>query len=83
MSGRTVALDLAGTLPEDSDNALLVGRIHDEFEQAVRTPEVVERLARSGVEPAQRGTPAQFAAMVDADSLRWARVIRERKISID
>lgn len=61
----------------------LVGRIHDEFEQALRTPEVVERLARSGVEPAQRGTPAQFAAMVDADSLRWARVIRERKISID
>ena len=61
----------------------LVGRIHAEFEQAARTPEVVERLARAGVEPAPRGTPAQFAAMVDADSQRWARIIRERRISIE
>ncbi len=61
----------------------LVGRIHDEFEQAMRTPEVVERLARSGVEPAPQGTPAQFAAMVDADRQRWARVIRERRISVE
>ncbi len=49
----------------------------------MRTPEVVERLARSGVEPAPQGTPAQFAAMVDADRQRWARVIRERRISVE
>ena len=61
----------------------LVGRIHDEFEQAVRTPEVVERLARSGVEPAPPGSAAQFAAMVNVDRQRWARVIRERRITVE
>ena len=61
----------------------LVGRIHDEFEQAAHAPDVVERLARSGVEPAPKSTPAQFAAMVEADRQRWARVIRDGRISID
>ncbi|WP_309680184.1 tripartite tricarboxylate transporter substrate binding protein [Polaromonas sp.] len=61
----------------------LVARVHDAFEKAAHAPEVVESLAKLGVEPAPPGTPAQFAAMVAADSQRWARIIRERKITLE
>ena len=61
----------------------LVARVHDAFEKAAHAPEVVESLAKLGVEPAPSGSPAQFAAMVSADSQRWARIIRDRKINLE
>ena len=64
-------------------NADLVTRIHDAFEKAAHAPGVVDSLAKLGVEPAPDGTPAQFAKMVAADSDKWARVIRERHISLE
>ena len=65
-------------------DADLVRRIHAEFAKALATPDVVERLARLGVDPARPGSsPADFAAMVAADSARWAALIRERRINAD
>ncbi|MDP3709153.1 MAG: tripartite tricarboxylate transporter substrate binding protein [Polaromonas sp.] len=61
----------------------LVARVHDAFEKAAHAPDVVESLAKLGVETAPLGSPAQFAAMVSADSQRWARIIRERKITLE
>ena len=63
--------------------AELVLRVHDAFEKAAHAPDVVESLARLGVEPSPIGSPAQFAAMVSADSQHWARIIRERKITLE
>jgi tripartite-type tricarboxylate transporter receptor subunit TctC len=61
----------------------LVDRVHKAFAKAVQAPEVAESLAKLGVEPAASRTPAQFGAMVQADSNRWATVIRQHKISIE
>ncbi|CDS54817.1 Putative exported protein clustered with Gamma-glutamyltranspeptidase [Polaromonas sp. CG9_12] len=61
----------------------LVARVHDAFEKAAHAPDVVESLAKLGVESAPLGAPAQFAAMVSADSQRWARIIRDRKINLE
>ncbi|GAO21152.1 twin-arginine translocation pathway signal [Alicycliphilus sp. B1] len=61
----------------------LVERIHKAFTQAMQTPEVAASLAKLGVEPAEPGSPAQFAAMVQADSARWAGVIRQHKITLE
>ena len=61
----------------------LVDRVHKAFAKAVQAPEVAESLAKLGVEPAAPRTPAQFGAMVQADSNRWATVIRQHKISIE
>jgi tripartite-type tricarboxylate transporter receptor subunit TctC len=61
----------------------LVVRVHDAFEKAAHAPDVVESLAKLGVEPSPIGSSAQFAAMVAADSQRWARIIRERKITLE
>ncbi|MEG2881252.1 MAG: tripartite tricarboxylate transporter substrate binding protein, partial [Comamonas sp.] len=40
-------------------------------------------LAKQGVEPAKAQTPAQFAAMVQADSARWAKVIKDNRITLE
>ena len=48
--------------------------------KSVQAPEVAESLAKLGVEPAAPRTPAQFGAMVQADSNRWATVIRQHKL---
>jgi len=61
----------------------LVARVHQAFAKAVRAPEVADSLAKLGVEPAAPSTPAQFGTMVQADSARWATVIRQHKISIE
>ncbi|MDB5745113.1 MAG: hypothetical protein JWR68_3428 [Polaromonas sp.] len=61
----------------------LAGRVHDAFEKAAHAPDVIESLAKLGVEPAPVGPPAQFAAMVAADSQRWGRIIRDRKITLE
>lgn len=67
----------AGAPPE------LVARIHTAFAKAVQAPDVAASMAKLGVEPAAPSTPAQFGAMVQSDSARWASVIRQHKISIE
>lgn len=61
----------------------LAQRIHAAFTRAMQAPEVADNLARLGVEPAKPSSPAQFAALVQADSDRWASVVRQFNISID
>ena len=62
--------------------AEVVDRINGAINQALRDRDVQERLARLGIEPAG-GTPAQFAAMTDADRAKWKKIITDRKITAD
>lgn len=50
---------------------------------ALRSPDVQSGFARLGAEAAAPNTAAQFAAMVESDSARWARLIKDRKITVD
>lgn len=61
----------------------VVARLNGAVVAALRSPEVRERLAALGADPVPALTPAQFAALVDADSRRWGDLIRERNIEID
>jgi tripartite-type tricarboxylate transporter receptor subunit TctC len=63
--------------------AEITARLNEQFNAAMRSAEVQERLARLGAEPAAANTPAQFAALVQVDSQRWAQLIRERKITAE
>ncbi len=69
-------------LPAGASPAL-VDRVHQAFTKAVQSPEVKASLAKLGVDPADPSTPAKFAALVQADSARWASVIRQHKIKVD
>jgi tripartite-type tricarboxylate transporter receptor subunit TctC len=58
-------------------------RLNAEFNKAMQSADVRERMARLGADVAAANTPAQFAALVQADSERWAAIILERKITLD
>jgi tripartite-type tricarboxylate transporter receptor subunit TctC len=54
-----------------------------EFMKAMQSADVQERLAKLGAEPVTSGSAEQFAAMVKADSARWATLIQARKITLE
>ena len=60
----------------------VVAKINSAFNQALQEPELLKRLAALGATPTG-GTPRQLAEMVAVDTARWARLIRDRQISIE
>ncbi|MGO4303814.1 MULTISPECIES: Bug family tripartite tricarboxylate transporter substrate binding protein [unclassified Cupriavidus] len=60
----------------------VVSRLNAEFNKAIQSQDVKDRLAKLGAEPVG-GTPAQFATMVKKDSARWGKLIKDRKIQVD
>jgi tripartite-type tricarboxylate transporter receptor subunit TctC len=55
-------------------------RLNSEINAVLRTPEFQERLRALGYDAAG-GTPADFAKVVAADTAKWARLIKDRKIT--
>jgi tripartite-type tricarboxylate transporter receptor subunit TctC len=60
----------------------IVARLNDEFRKALVTPEMRERLARMGAEPAQT-SPEQFAAFVRAELARYEKVVKFSGAKVD
>jgi tripartite-type tricarboxylate transporter receptor subunit TctC len=53
----------------------IVMRLHDEIVRALRTPEVMQRLAADGAEPVG-GSPEEFTAFIKSEIDKWAKVAR-------
>src|SRR5262245_31396073 len=66
----------AGTPPE------VIARLHNEIAAAVRTPAMQERFAKSGARLVGN-TPAQFAAQIRDERIRWGEIIKAAKISAE
>ena len=62
--------------------AALVQRIHAEWNEALRTPEVIKRLTEAYVELLVTN-PADTAAYIVKEKARWGEVIRKGKIRAD
>jgi tripartite-type tricarboxylate transporter receptor subunit TctC len=60
----------------------LLDKIHDAVARIVRTPEINARLVDLGAEPAL-STPAEFAALMKAEIVKWARVVKESGAKLD
>jgi tripartite-type tricarboxylate transporter receptor subunit TctC len=60
----------------------IVEKISADVREIVASDEVKNRLSELGGVP-RANTPAQFAAMIEADRLRYAQIIRERKITAE
>ena len=59
----------------------IVAKINKAANDALADPEVKEKLARLGIEPAVPGTPDQFAKMVATDAAKWKKIVVDRKIA--
>lgn len=59
----------------------VVAKLAAETARILKMREVHERISELGAEPVG-GTPEQFAALIKADGLKWARVIRDAKVEL-
>ena len=50
--------------------------------EGLKTADVAERFARIGAEPAP-DTPAEFGAYIRAEQQRWAKVVRDAKVTLE
>lgn len=60
----------------------IVDKISADVREAVGREDVRDKLVGQGAVPANT-TPAQFATLIDNDRKRYARIIRERRITTD
>ncbi len=60
----------------------LVAKINEEVNKAMQSPEMTAKFAALGIEAA-RGSPADFASMVAADTARWARLGKAINLKLD
>jgi len=60
----------------------LVEKISADLREVLARDEVKDKLVQLGAVPAG-GTPAQFATLIDNDRKRYARIIREHKITVN
>ena len=66
----------AGTPPE------IVSRLQHEVAKALGSPAVRERLQAQGAEPVGN-TPEQFAALIKAETAKWAQVVKASGAKVD
>jgi tripartite-type tricarboxylate transporter receptor subunit TctC len=62
--------------------AAVIARIHDEVADAIKTPDIRQKLATQLMEPIGN-SPAQFRANINAEITRWAPVIKAADIKIN
>ena len=60
----------------------IVARLNSEIRSALQVPEVQQRLLESGL-IATGSTPEEFAAFVQAESRKWAKLVKERGLKAD
>src|SRR5258706_1112324 len=61
----------------------IVGRLHAEMVKAMQTPDVRARLEGIGADGSVSRSPEEFAALVRADTARYAKIVKEIGIRID
>jgi tripartite-type tricarboxylate transporter receptor subunit TctC len=58
----------------------VITQLQREIARIIGTPEVKERIASEGAEPVGN-TPEEFAAFINSEATRWAKVIQSAKIT--
>jgi tripartite-type tricarboxylate transporter receptor subunit TctC len=67
----------AGTPPE------IVNRLHADILRAMQAPETRPRMQEIGADDTVTRTPEEFAAIVRADTARYARLVKDAGLKLD
>jgi tripartite-type tricarboxylate transporter receptor subunit TctC len=62
--------------------AAIVERLNAELNKVIASPDVRARLAQQGAEPLG-GTPAQYAAYIQSESVKWSAVIKSAGVKVE
>ena len=60
----------------------IIQRLNAEWIRIVAMPDTVEKMKSAGTDPIS-STPEQFAEFIKAETVRWARVIKEANLSVE
>ena len=60
----------------------IIALLHREIVKVLKTPDMVERLARDGAQPVG-SSPAELAAINKAEVEKWAKVVRSAQIKVE
>lgn len=60
----------------------IVHKLNADTVEALNLPDLRQRLAEQGVEAAP-STPADFAAFISSETIKWAKVVKESGASVD
>jgi tripartite-type tricarboxylate transporter receptor subunit TctC len=71
-----------GILAPAATPADLVARLNAALVEVVKAPVTQKRLADLGLDPATN-TPQEFAALIRADAIKWAKVVKAANIRAD
>lgn len=77
--GNVEASNWYGLMASASTPPDVVKRVNEALRRTLAAPEVRTSLDRLGLVPAP-GTPAEFAALIRADTAKWAQIIKSRNI---
>ena len=78
VTGYAYSSDFGLVLPGNTPKEI-VSRLSSELLRVLKMPEVRERLAAAGTEPAGN-LPEEYAAMIKADLLKWSQVVKAANI---
>jgi tripartite-type tricarboxylate transporter receptor subunit TctC len=73
------AMQWYGVLARSGTPLPIIDRLNQEMNRLMRTPEMKERLTAEGAE-ASSNTPEEFATLIQKDTEKWAKVIKEAGI---
>lgn len=65
-----------------STSASLVSRLNEEIRQILAQPDVRQTLKEQGAEAAP-DSPSQFAAFIQAEAAKWAKVVKTANVQLD
>ena len=60
--------------------AAVVGKLNAALQRGLDDPELRQRLAASGYEPAERNSPDDFAAFITYDTAKWVALVEKTNI---
>jgi tripartite-type tricarboxylate transporter receptor subunit TctC len=71
-----------GLLAPAATSKDIIGKIHAEVLRVLKLPDVVERIASQGADIVGN-SPAEFAAYIAAESVKYARIIKQAGVKLD
>jgi tripartite-type tricarboxylate transporter receptor subunit TctC len=71
-----------GLLAPGKTSPAIVNRLNAELRQVLSEPDTRERLLKQGMDPAP-GTPTEFAALIQSEIAKWAKVVQAAGIQPD